>query len=201
MTDPHDDRLDERLRAAFAPPSANVFATQARTAAAPSARRTMWPWLLAAAALIVTIAFAIARPRRGPEGHDAQQLGALWAAAYEHAVAQGFSGGSCCMPGLDLGKACQEKFAMKLGLGDQSSVKLLGCYCGLSTGGCMALLARTNGDPVCVYVVPCTQDPRPRLPAGSTLHLARREMGSVVLYALSAAPAPDTLAGFVGPID
>jgi hypothetical protein len=80
-------------------------------------------------------------------------------------------------------------------------VKLVGCYCGLPTGGCMALLVRTNGDPVCVYVMPCAQDPRPRLPAASTLHLARRELGSLVLYALSTSPADDTLAGFVAPVD
>ena len=196
-----DDQLDARLRAAFAPPPASVFAARARAIAAPHQGMRKWPWLLAAAALLVTIVLAITRPVRGPQGHDANELGAMWAAAYADALEQGFSGGSCCMPGLDLGKACEEKFAVKLGLGAGSAVKLLGCYCGLPTGGCMALLARTNGDPVCVYVVPCAHDPKPRLPADSTLHLARRELGSLVLYALSASPADDTLAGFVAPVD
>ena len=196
-----DDQLDARLRAAFALPPSSVFAAQARAVAVPHHARPRWPWLLAAAALLVTIALAITRPVRGPEGHDANELGAMWAAAYEHALEQGFSGGSCCVPGLDLAKACEEKFAVKLGLGAESPVKLLGCYCGLPTGGCMALLARTNGDAVCVYVVPCGRDPRPRLPDQSNLHLARRELGSLVLYALSASPADDTLAGFVAPVD
>lgn len=196
-----DDQIDARLRAAFAPPPASVIAAQARAVVAPRHARPKWPWLLAAAALVVTIALAIARPVRGPEGHDANELGAMWAAAYEDALEQGFSGGSCCVPGLDLGKACEEKFATRLGLGAGSPVKLLGCYCGLPTGGCMALLVRTDGDPVCVYVVPCGRDPRPRLPAESTLHLARRELGSLALYALSASPADDTLAGFVAPVD
>lgn len=198
---PSDDEIDARLRAAFVPPSASMFADRARAVAVPRQPRTMWPWLLAAAALLVSLALLLPRPRRGPEGHDAHELGAIWAAAYEHALVNGFSGGSCCMPGLDLGKACEEKFAVKLGLLDAADVKLLGCYCGLSTGGCMALLARTNGDPVCVYVVPCAQDPKPQLPAGSKLQLARREMGSLVLYALSASVAADTLTGFVGPIE
>ena len=196
-----DDPLDARLRAAFAPPPASVFAAQARAVAAPHHARPKWPWLLAAAALLVTIVLALTRPVRGPEGHDANELGAMWAAAYEDAREHGFTGGSCCMPGLDLAKACEEKFAVKLGLGAGDSVKLVGCYCGLPTGGCMALLVRTNGDPVCVYVMPCAQDPRPRLPAASTLHLARRELGSLVLYALSTSPADDTLAGFVAPVD
>jgi hypothetical protein len=196
-----DDQLDARLRGAFAPPPASTFAAQARAVAAPHHGVRKWPWLLAAAAAVVTIVLAITRPVRGPEGHDANELGAMWAAAFADARENGFSGGSCCVPGLDLAKACEEKFAVKLGLGDGAPVKLVGCYCGLPTGGCMALIALTNGDPVCVYVVPCGQDPKPRLPADSTLHLARRELGSLVLYALSESPAAETLAGFVAPVD
>ena len=124
----------------------------------------------------------------------------MWVAAYENALAQGFSGGSCCTPGVDLTRMCEEKFASRLGVGPAGSVRLLGCYCGdRPTGGCMALLARTGGEPVCVYVLPRQHDPRPRLPDGSPLHLARREMGRLVLYALSKATAPDTLGEFVVP--
>ncbi|HEX6812899.1 MAG TPA: hypothetical protein VF384_14845 [Planctomycetota bacterium] len=201
MNTESDDRLDARLRAAFAPPPATAFAAQARAVTAPHHGVRKWPWLLAAAALVVTLVLAIGRPARGPEGHDAHELGAMWAAAYADAKENGFSGGSCCTPGLDFGKACEEKFAVKLSLGDGAPVQLVGCYCGLPTGGCLAVLVRTNGDPVCVYVVPRGQDPKARLPQGSTLHLARREIGALVLYALSESPAAETLAGFVGPVD
>lgn len=208
---PEDDldaRLDDRLRAAFVPPPAAALAAAARRITrsdAPSGTqsgvwRRMLPWVLAAAALLVTIAFAASRPRRGPEGHDGHELGAMWAAAYEHALSEGFGGGSCCAPDVDLAQLCEEKFTSKLGLGPAGSVKLLGCYCGEQpTGGCMALLARTDGDPVAVYVLPCSEDPRPVLPPGSPLHLARREMGPLVLYALSQSVAAETLGEFVVP--
>ena len=193
-----DRRIDDRLRAAFAAPSASVFEAQARRIAGARARRPLWPWLLAAAALLVTTVFAFSRPR-GPEGHDGHQLGAMWVAAYEHALSQGFGGGSCCEPALDLAKICEEKFAARLGLAPAGAVELLGCYCGLPTGGCVALMAKTRDDPVCVYVLPRGADPRPQLPAGSRLHLARREMGPLVLYALSQSAAADALGEFVMP--
>lgn len=192
-----DDRLNAQLRGAFAPPQQQVFEEAARLAVAP--RPSRWPWLLAAAALVVAVALAVSRPRRGPEGHDGQQLGAMWAAAYAHAVDNGFAGGSCCDEGLDLRAACEAQFSMALDVAAAGPVKVLGCYCGLPTGGCLAVLARTNGAPVCVYVLPRNHDPRPQLPADSGLDLARREIGGVVLYAVSQAAAAETLTSFVSP--
>ena len=201
-----DDRLDARLRAAFSPPPNETFAAQARAAVAGAtiaahrdARR--WPWFfVAAAAAVIAMAFLfLDRPARGPEGHDGHELGRMWAAAYEHALAEGFGGAACCAPDVDLAKICEEKFATRLGLAS-GSVKLLGCYCGdQPTGGCMALLARAGAEPVAVYVLPCDRDPRPELPADSELHLARREVGPLVLYALSKSAVPGTLDEFVVP--
>lgn len=201
--DRHERRLDDQLRAAFAPPPAAVFTATARRAASvppqPFAFRVV-PWLLAAAALLVLALLFLEKPRRGPEGHDGHELGAMWAAAYEHALAEDFGGGACCEPDVDLAKLCEEKFASRLDLGPAGTVKLLGCYCGdQPTGGCMVLLARTNGAPVAVYVLPSSKDPRPELPADSGLQLARREMGALVLYALSKSVAAETLAEFVVP--
>lgn len=189
MTDPLDDSLDAHLRTAFAPPSAQRLAAAARAAIGAPVARPVWPWLLAAAALLLTIALYGMRPARGPEGHDGAQLGAMWAAAYEHALTNGFGGGSCCDPGQDFGLVCEQKFAVKLAVGGDD-VTLHGCYCGLPTGGGVAVLAATENGPVGVFVVPRHQDPRPCLPAGSTLQLARRELGPLVLYAVSrSAPA------------
>lgn len=200
-----DDRLDAELRAAFAPPPASVLAERARAATLPvrvtPTRRSPWWFVVAAAAAILAAVFLFAdRPPRGPEGHDGHELGRMWAVAYEHALHHGFEGTSCCSPDVDLGKACEERFATRLGLGAASEVQLLGCYCGSEpTGGCMALLARSNGEPIAVYVLPCEHDPRPELPSDSPLHLARREMGRVVLYALSKTPVPRALDDFVAP--
>lgn len=204
-TDERDDLdrdLDARLRAAFVPPPASTFAAAARGAidgSAPRGRTRVWPWLAAIAAALALVALLLQRPRRGPEGHGAAELGAMWVAAYEHALDEGFAGTSCCMPDIDLAKMCEERFAARLGVAP-GSMKLLGCYCGKEPiGGCMALLASSGGEPVAVYVLPCGDDPRPRLPEGSPLHLARREVGPLVLYALSRSAAAATLEDFVVP--
>ncbi|MEO6597195.1 MAG: hypothetical protein ABIP94_20825, partial [Planctomycetota bacterium] len=59
-----DNRLDEELRRAFAPPPEAVFAAQARSIATAPAGRPVWPWLLAVAVLFVVTSFAIDRARR-----------------------------------------------------------------------------------------------------------------------------------------
>jgi hypothetical protein len=201
-SDALDSALDERLRAEFAPPPPDVFAgaaEQVERRARPRANRR-WPWLAAAAALVVVVVIAaVRRPPRGPEGHDGRTLGAMWVAAFEDARAHGFAGPSCCRPGVDLAEACREMYAVALELRSGSGVSLRGCYCGLPTGGCMALLTESGGAPVCVYVVPRRRDPGVELPAGSALHLARREVGGLVLYALSESPARAVLTGFTVP--
>lgn len=194
MNDPLDDALDAQLRAAFAPPAAASLAATAR-AAIGATRRPLWPWFVAAAAaLLVTIGFLVLRPARGPEGHDGAQLGAMWAAAFEHAEANGFGSGSCCDNGQDVGMACERRFAVKLGVGD--GVTLHGCYCGLPTGGCVAALAHTPDGPIGVFLLPRGQDPLPSLPAGSALRLSRRELGPLVLYAVSRGAATQSLQEF-----
>lgn len=196
MNDPRDERLDAELRTAFAPPPAAAFTTLAAGVAQPARRR--WPWLLAAAALLVAAAlWALRAPRVAPAEHG-REIGAMWVAAYEHALRDGFADGSCCEPDLDLRQACEQRFAAQLDLAP-SSVRLLGCYCGLPTGGSMAILARTNDTPVCVYVLPRAHDPRPVLPATSHFELARREVGELVLYAISPSVSAATLAEFVVP--
>jgi hypothetical protein len=196
MNDAADDRLDTTLRDAFQPPPAAEFVAVAARMAAPCPAR--WPWLLAAAVLAVTVALWFTRGNRAPESAEGRALGAMWVAAYEHALAEGFAGGSCCDPGIDLRQACEQRFAAQLDL-VPSSVHLIGCYCGLPTGGCMALLARTGDSPVCVYVLPRSRDPRPQLPSGSRFELARREVGELVLYAISESVSAATLAQFVAP--
>jgi hypothetical protein len=197
-----DRLLDERLRAAFAPPPAATFEAQARSIAGPRMRRHL-PLLLAAAALLCTVlVFAwtrTGRAPRGPDGHDGQQLGALWAAAWQDAAARGFDAMSCCDPSLDVPTACSQRFGQALDLARSGAVALVGCSCGTSTGGCVAILTRSAGGPVCVCVVPREHDPGVELPPDSGLQLARRELGGLVLYALAPAPASAVLDEFVVP--
>jgi hypothetical protein len=201
MNDPADDvldaQLDRQLRAAFAPPPADALTQRVHAAIAPRARAPRrWPWLagVATAAAAVVLALLLARPARGPEGHDGAQLGAMFAAAYEHAVANVGRGAACCDPHSDFGAACAQRFAVRLEVG--GGLEVQGCYCGLPTGGCVALLARADRGLVGVFALPRAQDPRPRLPHGSPLHLSRRELGDVVLYCVCREPSPQTLASF-----
>jgi len=188
--DPRDARLDAMLRRAYAPPADETMAAIARSAtAAEPSRRLPWQWLLAAAALLLTFAiWHVTRPPVGPEGHDGKQLGALWAAAYEHALANREAADGkrfCCDPSLDFCRTCEQRFAVRLGLGQSGpGVTLRGCYCGLSTGGCVAALIDTAAGPVGVFVLPRAEDPEPELPGLSKLRLARREIGGLVLYAV-----------------
>ena len=114
-------------------------------------------------------------------------------------MARGFDCESCCEPDIDLPAASLAAYRTRLELARDGDVSLFGCYCGLPTGGSMALLAAAGGTPTCVYVVPRRNDPRVELPAGCSLHLARREVGDLVLYALSQRPGEAALAQFVVP--
>jgi hypothetical protein len=203
MNDPrerrtHDDRLDDRLRAAFPLPPEQQFAAMARQAAvAPQPR---WPWLVAAAAAaLLVLVFALTRSPRGPEGHGADELGALWVAAYDHAIDTGFGSGSCCQPGSDLAAHCERAFGIALQLHESEAVSMLGCYCGLSTGGSLCALLQVGGDPVGVFVLPRARDPQPRLPADRDLALTRRELGPLVLYALAHVRPDEALGRFALP--
>jgi hypothetical protein len=198
-----DRLLDERLRAAFAPPPAATFVAAAQATAGARRPRRVWPFLLAAAAILVTVLVGVfaatGRGPRGPEGHDGQQLGALWVAAWEDAAARGFDSMSCCDPSLDVQSACRKRFGKGLELARGGSVALVGCACGSSIGGSVVILTRTARGPACVCVVPGDRDPGVELPAGSGLCLARRELGGLVLYALAREPAPAVLDEFVMP--
>ena len=193
MNRPEDDladrRLDAQLRAAFAPPPAATYAAAAAQAtASPPKAGWRWQWVLAAAALLLTVGVAFLQRRCEPASRDGAELGSLWAAAYEHALAN--SAGSdgkrfCCDPSLDFCGTCEQRFAVRIGIGPGiEDLTLRGCYCGLPTGGCVAALIDTAQGPVGVFVLPRAKDPGPRLPAGSALRLARRELGSLVLYAV-----------------
>jgi hypothetical protein len=195
-TDELDRMTDRLLRTAFQPPPPAAFAAMAATVARSRPQR--WPWLLAAAAVAIAALLWFRHGGRESDQRGGLALGAMWVAAYEHAMAQGFEGGSCCDAVGDLPQACQDRFATQLDIA-AGPVRVLGCYCGLSTGDCMTLLARNDGTPVCVFVVSRAADPLPVLPVGSRYDLARRELGEVVLYALSASVSAATVAEFLVP--
>lgn len=189
LDEARDARLDALLRRAYAPPPDELLMEAAQAATEPPRRGLPWRWLLAAAALLVTfLVWNATEAPVGPEGHDGKQLGALWAAAYEHALANPRAPDGkqfCCDPSQDFCRTCEQRFSVRLGLGAGSSgVTLRGCYCGLSTGGCVAALVETSTGPVGVFVLPRSRDPKPELPSASSLRLARRELGKVVLYAV-----------------
>jgi hypothetical protein len=197
MTDPRDDLIDAELRAAFRPPDEAAFARAARAAVVRPQPLARWPWVVAlAAAAAVLLVFVLRADPRGPEGHDGRELGALWASAYQQAVASGFGGSGCCDPGVDFSADCERRFAARLELPAEPGVQVVGCYCGGPTGGCLAVLLRSGGERVVVFVLPKGHDPAPRLPADEGLHLERREVGPLAIYALAPSPARRLLDAF-----
>lgn len=193
--DPIDARLDAELRAAFAPPPAVEFAAMAQDAARPRTAPWLAPVLMAAAALLVALGvflLASAGRTKGPEGHDGEELGAMWAAAYRHAVAEtGVPAASCCDPALDFCACCAEQFDVRLALGDGGKgLRLRGGYRGLPTGGCVAAVLDTPDGPIGVFAVPRKCDPGACLPKDLELQLARREVGDLVLYAVAGKRQP-----------
>lgn len=202
--DANDAALRAQLRAAFQPPPAAEFAAMAAAVTSSpdiGAGRRRWPWwILAAAAAVLAAVLLLPGPKRGPQGHDGRELGALWAAAYQDAMKRGFEDPTCCT-GVDLEAVCRTLCCTQVELPETSDVALLGGYCGLPTGGCTMLLARHDSAPVCIHLLPRAKDPGVQLPPGSGLHLARRELGDVVLYALCPDGAAATLAEFRVAID
>jgi len=120
----------------------------------------------------------------------------MWAAAYDHAIDTGFGIGGCCEAPTDLSARCREVCGQALSFGGSEDVELLGCYCGLPTGGCLGLMMQVDGHPISVFVLPADQDPRPVLEGRDELTMERRELGSLVLYSIGYEPSEQALAGF-----
>ncbi len=183
MNEPDDDLLDRQLRAAFEPPPADAFPALARAAMATDAPTPapirVWPWFAAAAALLLTLGLWWSQSTSSPQRLDGAQIGSLWAAAYEQVA--GGRHASCCDPKSDFCGACEQRFAVKLSVG---GMRMGGCYCG-PTGGCVAAFVEGESGPVGVFVMPRAQDPRPLLPADSSLRLTRRELGPLVVYGVA----------------
>ena len=191
---PEDHALDRCLREAFTPPTDFDAAAvaQAATRSAPHSERR-WPWLLAAAALLVTLAIAVWPRSASPIVTDGERLGSMWAAAYQHAIdnvaAEADKPSMCCDPTQDFGAACERRFAVRLTI-DGEDLVVRGCYSGLPTGGCIAAMAETRDGPIGVFVVGRDDDPRPWLPPQAALQLVRRELGPLVLYAVARRQQP-----------
>lgn len=182
------DRIDDALRRAFVPPPSEQFVTTAERAMSMPRTAPRWPrWLafVAAAALALVIVTGGDGPR-GPAAHDGPALGHLWASAYDDAIERGFGAGSCCESESDLAEMCRKVCGCPLTfreVGDDAT--LLGCYSGLPIGDSLGVLVQVDGMPVVVFVVPRDADPRPTLATRDDLQLRRRELGDLVLYAVS----------------
>ena len=192
---PEDHALDRCLREAFT--HADRLRCDApwrrqRPASGPHSERR-WPWLLAAAALLVTLAIACVAAFGTFDRHDGERLGSMWAAAYQHAIdnvaAEADKPSMCCDPTQDFGAACERRFAVRLTI-DGEDLVVRGCYSGLPTGGCVAAMAETRDGPIGVFVVGRDDDPRPWLPPQAALQLVRRELGPLVLYAVARRQQP-----------
>ncbi|HLU38749.1 MAG TPA: hypothetical protein VK081_05140 [Planctomycetota bacterium] len=196
MNDPANDDLDRRLdgvlRAAFTPPPAEVIAARALPRTGVRRRVGM---LAAAAALLVFAAAAWMVASASGRGRTTARaaLPALWVAAYHDAVARGFEERACCDGDIDLQRRCREMFAAALALAPRAGIELCGGYCGQPAGGAAAMLARADGEPVCLFVLP--REAAPPIESGEHdgLRIHRREVGGLVAFEVSRLPSPRVL--------
>ena len=193
MTDALDRRIDDALRAQFAPPQLADLAARLRAAAEkPRPQPRRWPWLLLPLAAAVLAWLAFGHHLFAPTG---AKLASMWAVAYDDAVENGFERGSCCCGADgDLRRFCEQRFGASVTLASGAPVETCGSCCGLPTGPCCGLLVRADGEPVLVFVHPRDQDPRPDANALREHTLHRREVGPLVFYELSRSPEERVLA-------
>ncbi|MEZ5963957.1 MAG: hypothetical protein R3F56_08950 [Planctomycetota bacterium] len=125
-------------------------------------------------------------------GNDANVVGA-WVEAFQHAVAAGFEVPSCCDPGTDLPTHCREAFASAVDVAASGGVKLCGAYCGGLAGDAVGLLALSDGDPVCLFVLPKGRAPAVGQERHGDVRVRRRDLGRLAVFEVSRLADPHLL--------
>lgn len=191
-----DTRIDEALRARFAPPDLSGLVRRVQDEAARGARapwHRLAPWLLAAAAAVVIAIGILARGEKTVTD-DGDALAAQWVAAYRDAVAQGFDSPSCCIAASDLASRCREAFAAAVELATDTEVRVCGAFCGKPAGGAVTMMARSDDRPVCLFVMPIASAPRFLRRAFGDVVVHRREIGGLAVFEVSHEQEPHLLA-------
>lgn len=199
MTERRDDdaQIDAALRRLFEPPPVDAMVERV-AARRPAARHRVWPWVaLAAAALIAFLAWPES-PQSAERVADARLVG-LWVDTYRDAVAAGFDAGDCCDGSSDLRAQCEARFAAALEIAGGADLRVCGAYCGRPAGGAIAMLVRSGGAPVCLFVLPRDRAPQLERTRHGDVSIHRREIGQLVAFEVCPADEPRVLPSLYEP--
>jgi hypothetical protein len=186
-------QIDESLKRLFVPSAAPADLLAKLQAPTPLAQPTVdsrrnWKKLaLAAIAVSVVWGFLIwrllppSRPVAGPYKNSPL------ATIYEQSVGSGFQPYWVCKDPHQFASTFFSRQGQGLLLADMpAGTKMEGLdYTGGITQNTTTMLARTDGQPILIFVDRASADNQPVLPAESKLHLFRKELGPLVIYELS----------------
>ncbi len=214
-------RLDASLRRQFAPSETDHESIAGMVAdavdsnvdlpmsmgCAPKATGSGW-WrsaaFAAAAVLLISVWFLVLPAQRTSPAkneplaaasctNDAELLG-RWVDAYHQAVGAGFKLPSCCdVEDCNLSAHCRTAFQTAVDVAEAAALDLCGSSCDESAGGAVSLLARYDGQPICLFVLP--RRDAPELPAtfDRGLHMFREDFGPLAVFEVSKDPVARVL--------
>jgi hypothetical protein len=187
-------QIDESLKRLFVPavPPADLLARlQGPTSLAQPATRPRRNWAkLALAATAVTLAWGFLLWRLLPPSQPAAgpYKNLPLTTIYEQTVADGFQPYWVCKDPHEFASTFFTRQGQGLLLADMpAGTKMEGlAYTGGISPSTTTMLARTDGQPIMVFVDRASADTHPSLPKTETkLHLFHKELGPLVLYELS----------------
>jgi hypothetical protein len=189
-------RIDDSLRRAFKVPDGPVTLTLPTDAVvAIKSRLRRRRFAIIGLATAATVAWAILgwqffRNREDAPNYDPNRP---FAEIYEEQVAKGFKPIWVCEDDREFASTFEKRQGQAMLLADMpEGTKMEGLtYCGGISRYTTTMLARVDGKPVMILVDRASADTHPSPPpAGSGLHLFRKELGSLVIYELTPLDQP-----------
>ncbi len=199
-----DQRIDEALRERFQPPSTDAILKAAGVGAGgtPSggdgpvdgfpAGPVLAAWVAAAAAVMVGVLLLGKRDQEAPAPQDDRVT--EWITKYDDLNDEGAAPVCECDPESEsFAEHCYKTFAQALNIPAEAAVELLGESCCDPDDGSVSLVARCDGETVCLFVLLREAAPiiHEKLRRGLSIH--RRDVGALSAFELTSRPEPTIL--------
>jgi hypothetical protein len=194
-------RIDGALEAAVphGDPDAILARARAAVVARPRPRRLVRVALVLGVFLLVLGALAwwlAPAPEEAPQGYKRGPPRPL-EVIYADRVQTGFKPDWVCKDEKEFADTFKKELGVPLAFAPTPQVAMVGlAYTTSLSSQTVAFLAHVDGREVIVFLDTIKHDSHPKLPAGSTLHIFRSELGGLVLYELTPLDEPHAAALF-----